>query len=252
MRQRTSTRERLIEKARVAFEARGIHWHMVLFVVGTAGVGMLASWIMLALGLRVIWLRYVLAVGIAYAGFLLFVRWWLDLTGADGSAPGVDDIEVLDSAMDFAAGVLDGADQSAFAASADSVSTLASPPVAPPATGSPLGSIELPDMGDVDSDAAPLLLLIILAVVALGGVIAAGFLIYSAPVFFAEVFVDAAISYGLYRRLRPADGRHWLQSAIARTWLPFLIVAALLGFAGEAIHEFIPGAVSIGDVFRAR
>lgn len=252
MKNRVSTRTRLIEKARGALERKGIHWHMLLVVVGTVGVGMLSSTMLLTFGLRIIWLRYVLAAVIAYVGFLGLVRLWIRLVGADGSESSEGDAQptsiaeevVIDNAFDFAQGVVHG-----FAEGTDQAQAAAT------GGGDSGGSLfELPDLDlDVDGDsAAPLVLLIILAVVALGGLIAAGFLIYSAPVFFAEVFVDAAIGYGLYRRLRPAGGQPWLQTAIARTWLPFLVVAVLLGLAGEAIHEFMPGAVSIGDVFRGK
>lgn len=232
-----STRARLVRKAKAAFARRGVRWHMTLFVLGTAGVGMVASWAMLSAGLHIMWLRYVVATGLAYGAFLLFVRWWIRLTGADGTISTDVEDEVFDGALDFAAGVADGA--------TDGIDLSA---VSLPSDGP---SFELPDIDlDVDADdAAPLILIVILFVLAVGGLIAAGFLIYSAPVFFSEVFVDAALSYGLYRRLSSVEKHDWLQSAVKRTWLPFLVVAALLGLAGIAIHYFMPAADSIGDVF---
>jgi hypothetical protein len=228
-----STRARLVQKAKAAFARRGVRWHMTLFVLGTAGAGMVASWAMLSVGLHIIWLRYVLATGFAYAAFLLFVRWWIRLTGADGAVSTDVEEEVFGNALDFAAGVADGIDLSDISVPSDGP------------------SFELPDVGiDVDADdAAPLVLIVILCALAIGGLIAAGFLVWAAPTFFAEVFVDAALSYGLYRRLSSVEKHDWLQDAVKRTWLPFLVVALLLGAAGFAIHFFMPTADSIGDVF---
>jgi hypothetical protein len=55
-----------------------------------------------------------------------------------------------------------------------------------------------------------------------------------APILFAEMFVDGVLAATLYRRLRRLDSRHWLQSAIRRTAVPFAAAAILLMIAGWA------------------
>jgi hypothetical protein len=234
------TRAELVERARAAFTRRGVRWQMGLIVSATAGIGMLASFVLLTLGLHVIWLRYVLATAAAYAGFLGLVRWWLALSGAMGrstSSPETgdstgDSSEALDAALWTADALTDG-----------------QIPV-PNTGGIDLGGFDL-DLG-LDEDSLPVILaLIVLALAVLAGLLAAGFLVYSAPVFFAEVFVDAALSYGLYRRLSGSESQHWLQSAVARSWIPFLVVGVVFGLAGAVMHALVPEAVSIGDLWRS-
>jgi hypothetical protein len=230
------TRAELVERARAAFTRRGVRWQMGLIVSATAGIGMFASFVLLTLGLHVIWLRYVLATAAAYAGFLGLVRWWLAISGAMGQSATAQEAEDTGEALDTA---LQAAD--AF--------TDGHIPV-PNAGGIDLGDFDI-DL-DLDEDSLPVLLaLIVLALAVLAGLIAAGFLIYSAPVFFAEVFVDAALSYGLYRRLSGSESQHWLQSAVARSWIPFLVVAVVFGVAGALMHSLVPDAVSIGDLWRS-
>lgn len=229
--ERSGSRAQLIERARAAFARRGARWFMALLVAATAGIGMLASVALLALGLQIIWLRYVIAVTVAYAGFLALIRWWLAASGATGPRYVGNDAENIVDAIDSTFRGLD------FVTDGDGVT--------------------LPDVGfdlpapDFDEGGVAIALIVVLALAALAGLLASGFLIYTAPAFFAEVFVDAALSYGLYRRLSSAEPQHWLQTAVARTWMPFLVVAVVLGLAGATMHALVPDAVSIGDVWRA-
>ena len=230
-------RAKLIDAARRNFAERGVRWHMALFVVATAGIGMLASYLLLAVGLHVIWLRYVFATGVAYAGFLALIRWWIKLSGADGSPPGDSDGASVDTALDVANAISNNVD--VLPANLDF-----------PSGGVSLDSLKLPDIDLGDDDGIGIVVLLaVIALAALGGLFAAGFLIYTAPAFFAEVFVDAGLSYGLYRRLSSEQPHNWLQCAVARSWMPFLLVAVLLGMVGFVMHVVAPDAVSIGGVF---
>jgi hypothetical protein len=64
------------------------------------------------------------------------------------------------------------------------------------------------------------------------------------------VALDAALVGGLYRRLRRQDARHWLDSALWRTWLPALATSLLLMAIGFALQWAVPNAQSIGRVVR--
>ena len=105
------------------------------------------------------------------------------------------------------------------------------------------------DIG-VDADEAwPVVLAIIIGgLLALGGLFALLYVIYAAPVLLAEVALDAALVAGIYRKLRKEDARHWLTSAIGRTWKPAAIVAGCLSLAGMIVQWATPDALSIGDV----
>ena len=76
------------------------------------------------------------------------------------------------------------------------------------------------------------------------------FVIYSAPVLFAELLLDGARAAGLYRGLRGLDRRHWLESALRRTFLPFVLTTAVVTAAGWGMGHYAPEARSIGEVMQ--
>ena len=67
----------------------------------------------------------------------------------------------------------------------------------------------------------------------------------------AELLFDAALSAGLYRRLRDVRGEHWLRTAVLRTAGPFAAVALLFSLAGGVMQSVVPEARSIGQVFES-
>jgi polyferredoxin len=114
--------------------------------------------------------------------------------------------------------------------------------------------VELPDMpnaGDiVDADelAIPLGILLFVVTVVLTVLLASLSIVYSAPMLFAELLLDGVLAATLYRRLRRLDTRHWLQSAIRRTFVPFAITALLMMAAGWGLSTYAPTARSLGEV----
>jgi len=95
-----------------------------------------------------------------------------------------------------------------------------------------------------------LVALVAVAAAVVAGLAAAGYVVLSAPSFFAEVLADGAISYGLYRRVQRLEQYHWIRAAVSRTWLPFAAVVAFLALAGAAMQWYAPEADSVGDVYR--
>ena len=90
---------------------------------------------------------------------------------------------------------------------------------------------------------------VIAVALAIGLAIASLYVIYIAPILFAEVLVDGALSYALYRRLRgEQESAHWLVTACRRTVLPFGATAIFLALTGVAMSAYAPGARSIGEV----
>ena len=88
------------------------------------------------------------------------------------------------------------------------------------------------------------------AVVLLGGVVGLFYVVSYAPLLLAEIALDAALVTGIYRRLRKQDTRHWLGSAIRRTWKPALVIAMCLFVVGVVVQWAVPTARTIGDVLR--
>lgn len=68
------------------------------------------------------------------------------------------------------------------------------------------------------------------------------------PALLAEVVVDGALTYALYRRVRVEESRSWLMAACRRTAIPFAVTAIFVSCIGAGMSMYAPGAGSIGEV----
>ena len=204
---------------------------MAVMVAGTGVAGFFASVLLLHLGLHALWLRYGLAVGVAYVVFLLFC--WLWVLWHRGELGGGD---VPDSADDAVGDLLDAVPQGGDA------------PAPPVPAEAPEGASASSALHALDLDEAIVLVAVAVAIAAaLAGAV---YLVVSAPAFFAELMLDGVLSAALYRRLRRIDHRHWLTSAAWRTGLIFLGVAVVFMILGAVLHAVAPKAVSLGEVWK--
>lgn len=223
---------------------------MMLLVALTGGFGLLASFSMLRFGLDSMAVRYPLALGASYLFFLFLLWLWLrtkasdyldapDLSGLVRSAsqPG--------SSVDFASGgggdFGGGGASGAFDAPVADLGGAADAPMK--AVGEAVGSI-----GDAEELAIPLVAVGIAAAFAVGLAVAALYAVYIAPILFAELLVDGALSYALFRHLRAEERPMWLASAIRHTLMPFAVTAISLAVIGAAMSAYAPEAKSIGQV----
>jgi hypothetical protein len=210
--------------------------------------------------------RYPLAVISAYCFFLLLLRLWLALRRANGSDLdlfpnlGGDGIPHL-----FNAGAQAGGDGAAavFGGGADfggagagggwsdgGVSGVVSGDVSAGGASATDWIPDVPDVGlDVDLDDGCFWIIIPVAAI-VGVIIAMFYVVYIAPVFLAEILVDALLLAGLYKRLKGIEPRHWLRSAVRRTLLPALVATALFIAAGYLMGRIAPEARSIGEFWR--
>jgi hypothetical protein len=104
------------------------------------------------------------------------------------------------------------------------------------------------DMTEVLGGADELPLPVIALALAAALLFADGWIVYSAPLLFAELLVDGVLAASLYRRLAGAEPRHWLETAFRRTVWPFAATALLFCIAGATMHHLAPEARSIGNV----
>jgi hypothetical protein len=186
---------------------------MSLLVAITAASAFFASAAMLGLGLRWMSLRYGLAVLVSYGVFILLISVWLMQRRRIGR--GLSDVngpfgEVQSAPARGGAGADTG------------------------------GSL------DVGMDEGLVLLVFLLAVAC--ATLAASYVIFTAPSLLAELLLDGVVSAGLYRRLRRIERRHWLDTVLRRTRLPFLITAAFFTLLGGAFQLYAPEARAIGGV----
>ena len=226
------TRRQLVERIRRRLErASSPRFQMTLMVLATACAGFLCSYLLLQLGLYQMWLRYSLSVVVAYAAFLGLIHMWLQ-----ASRPGAPSLMQVDiNPLD----VLN---------SLDDISLPHASGASAPSGGSTSHGSGLLGF-DLDLDGEGLVVVIVVLVTVGVAVIASIYLITQAPSLLAEVLLDGALSFGLYRRLRSLERRHWLESAVARTWFPFFWVLVFFVIAGAVMQTYAPEAVSIGRVW---
>jgi hypothetical protein len=231
-------RRRQIDRLRCALERD--HYprlQMGSIVTLTGLAGLAASFLMLLAGLESMGLRYFFAMVVAYLVFFLLLWAWLrtrgefdlDVPSGGGSDPA--------PGLNGNGGSFDGGGASGDYQPADSAAS----------SGGDAGG----DIGvdiDVGDAAIPLAVLVLAA----GIVLSSLFVVYSAPVLFAELLLDGALAAGLYRGLRGLDRRHWLESALRRTLLPFVLTTVVVTAAGWGMGRYAPEARSIGEVLQHR
>ena len=227
-----------------------LHASLILLLTGSAGF--LASFALLRFGVSSMWLRYPIAIVVAYGVFLLLLRVWLWLSRPPDV--GFDLVEdVLEVSFDAAesgdAGFGGGADFAGGGAGGswgESVSSVTSTRsvssvVSTKSSGSSGFSFDL----DLDDAWFLIIVVIVLAVAAS----AALYIVYIAPVLLAEILLDGVLMAGLYKRVKTIDHKHWLRAALRRTALPAVIVAVVFSVAGFAMQKAAPEARSIGEVW---
>jgi len=205
------TRSHAIVRLRRELEARAFpRFEMALIVGLTGAVGFLFSFMLMHLGLNSMALRYPLALMFAY-GFFLFALWlWLRARESDFS-------DLLDPELIEARLPLDASSNTGSADAFDGLAQVAA---------------------ESDELAVPLIALF----VTIGAALASLYVVYLAPLLFAELIFDGVLAYTLFRHLRSVDQAHWLQTALRRTALPFLVTALVLCAGGALLGHSAPGA----------
>lgn len=212
---------------------------MMLLVMLTAASGFIASFLLLALGVASMGVRYLLACLVAYAGFLALLGAWIRWKrGERDLDPGID---LPDGGGDTHGGSWGPGGGRSGGAGASAHFEAPSPSLASGAA-TDGGGIDL-DLDGLDA-AIPL----VLALLVLGLLLSSLFVVWTAPALFAELLLDGVLAAGLYRRLHGIDTRHWLETAVRKTAWPFALTAALLTAAGFWLQSLAPQAASIGEV----
>lgn len=252
---------------------------MLLLIMLAASLGLLASAWMLRHGWHNMGLRYGLACLVAYAGFLLMLSVWLWLLRRRDRRRALAGTGVAASAdVQFASGVQpeqggrnrrnegSGIDAGFLGDLPLNVSLPKSAPQWQGGGGSFDGGgasanvdFSLADGRDAAGladgvDLGEALGLLIFAVSVVSLIAAALYSVVTmlgmAPVLFSELIFDALLAAGLYRRFGYRTDRHWLETAVQRTWRPFLAVLLLVSASGLLLSLVWPDAVTLGEVWR--
>ena len=262
---------RRVERVRRLLVRRGRpRVEMSLILAATGAAGFLASFVMLRLGLSAMWLRYALAVALAYLVFLLLLRVWIFLHGRETLGDPPDDLLNLvphdvgtaKSAAGAAADTFGGGGDFGGAGAGGSwtegvgsglrqaaASSDAGGAAAGGGGGSGGGLLDSLDVG-VDDEGCAFFLLALALVVA--GTLAALYVVYAAPLLLAEILVEGVLLSGLYRGMKRArrGGGDWLGAAVRRTWLPVLLTLLTFSAAGYFLQRAAPRARSLGEAWR--
>ena len=205
---------------------------LILLLTGLAGF--LASFSLLQLNVSRMWIRYPIAILIAYGVFLLLLRLWLWIYGRDMEV----DLDSADVVLELPSGGSGSSEVSHFNASAD---------IGDSHTG--VSSSWWSGI-DFDLDLEEGWFLVIAIIVLIGALIASLYIIYIAPLLLAEILIDGVLLVGLYKRVKHIDQQHWLRAAIRRTVIPVLLIAMFFSIAGFAMQRIAPEAHSIGGFWK--
>lgn len=234
---------------------------MFFLVMLTGTAGLAASFTLLHGGVESMLTRYPLAVGCAYLAFLAMLWLWLR-TKADDYLDGSFDIPLPSGSHDGASISLEhepvfsggGGDYGGGGASGSfeldgSLPSPSLPEVNIPG-GDSVGEAVGEVIGGADEGAIPLVIALLIAALVAVLLFATLYIVYLAPALFAELLVDGALSASLYRRMRGLQTRHWLESAVRRTLVPFAVTALTLGAIGYAFQAYAPQAHTLGEVLK--
>jgi hypothetical protein len=214
-------RRTLVAEIQQRFDHETFPRAIVLIMLVVAGsASFLCSAGALDAGLESMARRYALATASGYVVFMLLIRVWIAIRR--GWSPDLGDLG------DVGDGVVDCVDRGSSGDLVDAASHGFE------------WSFDLDDLW----------WLTLVALAAGAGLVAMGFVVFSAPVLLAEVALDAALVGTVYRRLRHEDRSYWAMTALRQTWVPAAVVVTFMAVLGFALQQLVPGADSIGDVIR--
>lgn len=237
---------------------------MTLLVGITGASGFAASSLLFHMGLHTMWLRFLLAFGVAYGVFLALLGLWLrtrlqdylDLPSPSSNAssdtsielpsidsPGLRDVIRSGGGGNFGGG---GASASFDASAMDTLTGGGSTTSMADAVGDSVGD-SVGGAIDAATDSDDFFIVILIIALALALAAASMYMVYIAPSLFAELAVDGLASAGLYRKLRFVESEFWLRTAIRRTAIPFVLTAALVSGIGWLIGDSAPHAHTLGE-----
>jgi hypothetical protein len=242
---------------------------MSLILAASISLALLTTKGLLTLGVLEMWVRYGVALIVAYATFFVGVWIWLHLSlygrhlrarkdrskfdgGVDVPIPdgwssdGDGALRVASSKVEGGGGSFDGGGAGGSWDVTDSNVSVDFPNL------SQAGK-SLPDVGGLDAGGDEAGCLLVIAGILLAAVLlvifgATAYVIYQAPAILAEVVFEVLLGSPLARGARALEASNWAGVLLAKTWKPFLVTAAMaIGFA-LFCKVFFPGAASMGEL----
>lgn len=231
--------------------------HMTFILVATFLIGIIATRLLLDLHIFRMWLRYMLAVVAAYAGFLALIKGWLLYLGIcarhDRNRSSADLLDLGDfgnvfcdfgsRSLDVAGDAFGGGGGKFGGGGASGSWGTPEPVISAPVNASSGGGGGL-DLGfDFDEGwVFVLLIVVVLAVVSCGV-----YLVWAAPAIFGETAFHAALTAALIKKTKQMYEPGWVGSVVKSTAIPFAIVLASTIALGVVAQKHCPSAIRLRD-----
>ena len=248
-------RERAIERVKKRLLRGGLpRFQMLLILLLTGSAGFLTSFVLLHAGVTRMWLRYPVAILLAYCVFLLLLRLWLYLQSKDRYLQSKDRSPSTGfdlSGVDFSSSVRGSGYNFSFGGGGDFGGGGAGGSWGESMSSSSGGKSSLLDSVSIDLDLGEGCLLVLALIAICGGLVASLYVVYIAPALLAEVLVDGLLVTALYKQMKNVEQRHWLRAALQRTWLPVVLAILFFTAAGFLMQKAVPTAHSIGGVWES-
>jgi hypothetical protein len=251
-----------ISRLRIMFKERFfLRFHMTLILIGVFFSGLIASKLLLEVGVRSMLSRYSIAVVFSYIMFFAFIRLWLlyiqQISHKKSSDRRLRDIPYLIDAGEGPSGSQPGFTSShggEFAgggASGDfEDSSCGAGQISATVTHQSTGSSSSSGVGDIDLDEGWIVLVVLGILLALIFGVGA-YIVYEAPAILSDAAVEALLATSLIKASKRMDSPIWVGSVFKATWIPFLIVMILSVAIAWISAHYCPGASKLADVFKS-
>jgi hypothetical protein len=235
--------------------------HMTLILVATFAVGLLTVHGLFAIHVAKLWMRYAIAVIVAYGAFLGLLKIWLVyfaicIRHAHGNSSSVGGVDISDfcdfsgsgsssgsssvSELSSGGGKFGGGGASGSWGTAEPQAVVVAPSHAS-SSGSSSGGFGL----DLDGDEIVLVLIIIAVAAAIIG--AGAYLIWAAPTILGDTAFNAVLASALIHKTKKVSHPEWVGSVVHATAIPFAIVFALTVLMGWYAQHICPSALRVRD-----
>jgi hypothetical protein len=211
--------------------------HMTLILTATAVSGVLASRLLLRLGIGSVTLRYPINVAVAYLVFLVLVRIWIIYVRASSSGPDLPlDVEDAPDVVDIGSSFVGDGGGSG---SSTMLSHSGSSPGSRSSGGGGGFSFDFDGDGALILIALGLLILVILS----GG----AYLIWAAPEILGEAAFNAVLASSLVNVSNRLEREGWIEGVVRPTIIPFGVVLASTMLLAYTVHHTCPPASTVRE-----
>lgn len=227
--------------------------HMFWILTGTFLSGLLTTRILLGLQVDRLWLRWSIAVLLAYCAFLVLIRLWLWYvrlaTRSDSPGDGIEPIADLFANLQgdaVAAGAdamnAGGGDFGGGGASGSWGEVV----VIDDAAASSSSISDAADLGGCAGDEAAAVVVLVILVFAI--VMAGLYTIWMAPAILGEAAFEAALAAALARSARRIDRPGWVGRVWRATIVPLIVILVFAILGGFLAQDACPDATRLRDV----